>query len=101
MGQRRRLHFDGHAFISRQILRRDGLIAERIAPATVLLRLDARPEALSITVGGLRGGPLPLPPVLTGGGIETAEGDGIRYDVTARLPVVGLLIRYHGALHPT
>ncbi|WP_280652850.1 DUF4166 domain-containing protein [Jannaschia formosa] len=92
--------FDGFPVVSHQRLRPDGRIAERLGPATVLLQAEARADALSVTVAGLRAGPLPLPSVLTGGGVETAEAEAVRFDVSARLPGIGLLIRYRGTLHP-
>jgi hypothetical protein len=53
--------FGGHVTRSRQWLAGPGLIAERIGPATVLMRPVVDGPALRLPIVGLRGAGVPLP----------------------------------------
>lgn len=94
--------FGGHIFQTHQRAG-DGVILERIGPATVALKPLAERDSLSLSVTALRvfGIPVPgflLPRVRTR---EWEAEDCYRFEVEARLPVGGLLIRYSGWLAPT
>jgi hypothetical protein len=41
-----------------------------------------------------------LPAPVSGGGTERAEGAAVRFDVSARAPGIGLILRYEGLLRP-
>ena len=94
-----RRDFDGPVVETRQSLVRPGVIAERLGPMTVELRCEAAPPGLRLAIAAARLGPLPGPRP-AGGGLERAEGRAVRFDVTARAPGLGLLIRYEGLLEP-
>jgi hypothetical protein len=95
--------FGGHITRSRQWLAGPGRIAERIGPATLLMRPVVDGALLRMPVAGLRGFGLPLPSALLegGGGVEHVEpGGGIAFDVCATALLIGPLIRYRGVLRP-
>jgi hypothetical protein len=90
--------FDGARVVSWQGPGPHGTIRERLGATRLNLRPEPAPGGLRLTIAGAALGPLPTPPVLRGGGIETVEGDAVRFDVSATLPGLGLLIRYRGLL---
>ncbi|GIT89961.1 hypothetical protein JANAI62_05550 [Jannaschia pagri] len=92
--------FDGHTVTTRQRQAGPEHIAETVGPSTLLMRPTVSGRALTMGVTGSRLGPLPLPPVLHGGGREEADGDSIHFDVTAHVTGIGLLIGYAGTLSP-
>jgi hypothetical protein len=95
--------FDGHGTRSTQWLAGPGMIAERIGPATLLLRPFADGSVLRLPVVGLRafGMPLPLALLPEAGGVEAVDpGGAITFDVGARAWPIGPLIRYRGVLRP-
>ncbi|MEP2717591.1 DUF4166 domain-containing protein [Pseudophaeobacter sp.] len=76
-----------------------GCAVERFGPIEIDLRLRMQKEALWVDVIGARlfGRPLPriLTPVSTAREFETADG-WFGFDISASLPLIGLLIRYRG-----
>lgn len=93
--------FGGHIFQTQQRAG-EGAILERIGPATVSLKPLVERDSLSLSVTALRvfGIPMPrflLPRVRTR---EWEAQDQYRFEVEARLPIGGLLVRYSGRLAP-
>lgn len=79
-----------------------GLLRERVGPSTFLFALEASPAGLALVLRGMRVLGVPLPRVLQPS-IRTfeRERDGrYHFEVEARLPLAGLLVRYGGWLEP-
>ena len=93
--------FGRRVLASRQVLG-DGVILERIGPATVALAADVTPAGLTLSVAHLwvLGVPMPswlVPEVAT----REYETEGrYRFEVEARMRVFGRLVRYAGWLEP-
>lgn len=99
-GERWTRRIAGHAMPSR-LWPRDGLLCERLGLVTFAFRLCVEDEAIVWRVAGVRVFGLPLPTAwFEGVGARESERDGrYRFDVTATLPLAGLLVRYRGWLH--
>ena len=90
----------GHAMPSR-LWARDGLLCERLGLVTFAFRLRVEAGAIVWRMARVQvlGMPLPLR-WFEGVGARESEQDGrYRFDVAARLPLAGLLVRYRGWLH--
>jgi hypothetical protein len=90
----------GHAMPSR-LWSRDGLLLEKLGPATFGFRLRAEDGAIAwrverVQVFGLR---LPAKWFEDVSARESECNGRYRFDVTAALPLAGLLVRYRGWLH--
>lgn len=87
---------------TRSLLRYDpagGRVLERFGPIDLELRVTARQGALTVAVEQARLFGVPLPRVLCpqSASVEFETPDGhIGFDISASLPRVGLLVRYHG-----
>lgn len=94
----------GSASMQTKLLARDGLLQERLGPCTFGYRLVRVGKELAWTVERARlFGIVPLPAKLFDGvRCRESQDDAGRYCffVEARLPVLGLLIRYEGWLEP-
>jgi hypothetical protein len=79
---------------------RGGLLEERLGPTTFRFSLRADRERITWKVVAVRVLGVPVPVALFDGVLasESTEGGRYRFDVEARLPVVGLLVRYRGTL---
>lgn len=79
---------------------RAGCLEERLGPATFRFALAADRERITWRLVGVRVLGIPAPLALFSGvtASESAESGRYRFDVEARLPVVGLLVRYAGTL---
>ena len=91
--------FSGRRFVSRQSVR-DGLVDEVVGPVTLTMRPIATTGALSLDMIAARFLGLPLPSVLVPQ-IATREfeaDDHYRFQVSATLPLFGLLVAYEGWL---
>ncbi len=100
-GEHWRRSFGGHVFPTYQRAG-DGVIHERIGPATVALRPTAGPEGLALSVEGMRVLGIPVPAALRPA-VTTREHeiDGrYHFEVEAILPLAGRLVRYRGWLAP-
>lgn len=93
--------FDGRPMAS-SLRARGDLLEERLGPTTFLFRLHAGRERMSWRVERVRVFGIPVPAALFAGvtASESEEGGRYRFDVEARLPGVGLLVRYRGTLAP-
>lgn len=91
--------FGGKPMVSR-LRARDGLLEERLGPTTFRFALSADRERITWKVVGARVLGIPVPASMFAGvsASESTEGGRYRFEVEARLPVVGLLVRYRGAL---
>jgi Domain of unknown function (DUF4166) len=94
--------FGARRFVSVQSDAGGGVIAERVGLVTLYLRPIADAATLRlrlerVTVLGLSLPQRLLPHVATS---ETAVDGRYHFDVEARLPLVGLLVRYTGSLAP-
>ncbi|WP_298430221.1 DUF4166 domain-containing protein [uncultured Jannaschia sp.] len=80
----------------------DGTVLERIGALRVRMRPEPVPGGLHLRIVGAGLGAVIAPAWLAGrgGGMETVEGDGVRFDVSGRAPGLGRVIRYHGTLAP-
>jgi hypothetical protein len=81
----------------------DGFLRERVGPTTFVFTPSASTEGLALQLDGFRvlGVPLPrsLHPVIR---TFECERDGrYHFEVEARLPLFGLLVRYAGWLEPS
>lgn len=78
-------------------------VIERFGPIRLMLSLRATEGRLHISVAGMRFFGLPVPKALLPVS-DTVEGSGpngvFQFDVAARAPGAGFLIRYTGELHP-
>lgn len=79
---------------------REGVLEERLGPGTFRFALERFPGGLRWRLVGARilGVPMPLAWFAGVEARESAEDGAYRFDVCARLPVAGLLVRYRGAL---
>lgn len=79
-----------------------GLLCERVGPTTFVFAALASAEGLALRLEGFRvlGVPLPrlLHPVVRT--LEGEHGGRYQFEVEARLPLFGLLVRYSGWLLP-
>jgi hypothetical protein len=93
--------FGAATFQSRLSARGAGQIAERFGLITFDLDARADERGFSLAVARARLGELPLPRFLTPVSDATARADDegrYRFDVTIKLPLIGRLVRYRGAL---
>jgi len=93
--------FGGAPFRSVQY-ERGGLLRERVGPTTFVFTAVASAEGLALQLEGFRVLGVPLPRLLHPV-VRTFEGerDGrYHFEVEARLPLFGLLVRYGGWLTP-
>lgn len=100
-GERWERRFGRRVFASHQRAG-DGVIRERMGPATIVLRPRLEGDSLCLGLDGMTVLGLPVPRVLWPV-IATREqevGGRYRFEVEARLPLVGLLVRYAGHLEP-
>jgi len=77
-----------------------GLLRERVGPATFIFALDTSADGMALKLKGVRFLGLPLPRLLAPI-VHTfeSERDGrYRFEVEARLPLLGLIVRYAGWL---
>jgi hypothetical protein len=93
--------FGGKPMVS-TLRERDGLLEERLGPTTFRFALTADRERITWKFVGARVLGIPVPAAMFAGvsASESTEGGRYRFDVEARLPVVGLLVRYRGTLDP-
>jgi len=78
---------------------RDGLLVERLGPATLRFRLIASPQALVWECIGVRILGIPLPPPWFGVIARESAADGrYRFEAGASLPGLGRLVHYEGWL---
>jgi hypothetical protein len=93
--------FGGHAMVSR-LRARGGLLEERLGAATFRFRLVADGGRIDWRLVAVRALGIPVPLAFFSGvrAAESIDGERYRFDVEARLPVVGLLVRYGGTLAP-
>ena len=98
-GETWRRFFGGHAMCSR-LAARDGLLEERLGPATLCFALEAARGTIAWRLAAVRilGVPMPLAWFSGVNASESLEGARYRFDVEAHLPVVGLLVSYSGTL---
>lgn len=91
--------FGGHAMPSALQAHADGLL-ERLGPLRFVFALQVRDRMLHWRVRSVRVFGVPLPPRWFAGvgAREFERGGRYRYDVFARLPRIGLLVRYRGDL---
>jgi hypothetical protein len=92
--------FAGRRFLSIQSDHGGGVIAERIGRVTLLLRPTVSAGELTLTLDGARCLGLPLPRVLLPrvATREFEQAGRYHFDVTANLPLLGLLVHYRGTL---
>lgn len=93
--------FDGHGLTS--LLRRDGeVLQERIGPIRLAMALYALDGNLCVDVVGatLYGVPLPRSILPQSQSIEYDDLGRLGFDISASVPGLGLLVRYHGWLKP-
>ncbi|SDY78560.1 protein of unknown function [Jannaschia faecimaris] len=78
----------------------DGVVTERFGPLTFRIGLKVADGALTYPVLSGRFGPVPIPRWMLPDSdtVEAAEGEAATFDVTIRLPGVGLLVRYRGRI---
>jgi len=93
-------HVAGHVMPSR-LWPHDGLLCEKLGLVTFAFRLRAEDAAIvwrveRVNVFGLR---LPKARFAGVGARESEHGGRYHFDVAARLPLAGLLVRYRGWLH--
>lgn len=92
-------HFPAQTMCSRMTLE-DGRLVERLGPARLSFGLTASPSGLRMRLDGLRflGIPCPsrwMPRIVAE---ETGVGDHLHFDVSATLPLVGVVAGYRGHL---
>ncbi|HEY0660328.1 MAG TPA: DUF4166 domain-containing protein [Lysobacter sp.] len=99
-GERWSRAFAGHVMRSR-LWARDGLLCERLGLVTFGFRLDVEDGAIAWRLERVRALGLPLPAAwFDRVRAREFERDGrYRFDVTAALPWIGLLVHYRGWLH--
>jgi hypothetical protein len=92
-------NFGGHRMQSR-LLAHDPLLAERLGATTLLFTLSAVAGRIEWRVVAVRflGVPLPLSWFAAAAATEAIVDGHYTFDVSATLPLVGLLIRYRGWL---
>jgi hypothetical protein len=90
-------HVAGHAMRSRMWTRR-GLLCERLGPLVFGFKLHCSADGLRWTVARVRLLGLPLPSRGFHGvhARESARAGRYHFDVSASLPLIGLLVHYHG-----
>lgn len=93
-------HMGGHAMPSR-LWAADGLLCERLGLVTFGFRITAEQGCLVWRVVRVRALGLPLPSRMFAGvaARESEEAGRYLFDVSAALPLTGLLVRYRGWLH--
>lgn len=98
-GEQWRRSFGRHVFPTHQSAG-DGVILERIGPATVALQPTAGPDGLALSLVAMRvlGVPVPRPMLPLVATRETEHGGRYHFEVEAVLPLAGLLVRYRGWL---
>ena len=98
-GERWARHVDGRAMRSRLWAQR-GLLCERLGPLVFGFRLVVREARLEWSVERVALLGLPLPPRLFREvhACESERDGRYRFDVSARLPWIGLLVHYEGWL---
>jgi hypothetical protein len=81
---------------------RGGFLFERVGPTTFVFTALASAEGLALRLDGFRVLGVPLPRLLhpTVRTFECEHGGRYHFEVEARLPLFGLLVRYHGWLVP-
>ena len=81
---------------------RGGLLHERVGPTTFVFTPVATTEGLALRLDGFRvlGIPLPRPLHPTVRTFEREHHGRYEFEVEARLPLFGLLVRYAGWLEP-
>lgn len=91
--------FGGKPMVS-SLRARGGLLEERLGPTTFHFALSADRERITWKVVGARVLGIPVPAAMFSNvsASESTEDGRYRFDVEARLPVVGLLVRYQGTL---
>lgn len=79
-----------------------GLLSETLGPARFLFELRTGPEGFSFVITGFRFFGIPVPrflrPEISAG--ETARGAAAVFDVSGRVPLLGLVVAYRGTLRP-
>lgn len=90
----------GGRLMASKLRARAGRLEERLGPTTFLFRMDAGPRGIVWHLERVRVLGLPVPVSLFEGveAAESEEAGRYRFDVAARLPLVGLLVRYRGTL---
>jgi hypothetical protein len=81
---------------------RGGFLRERVGPTTFVFTALASAEGLALQLDGLRVLGVPLPRLLQPAvrTFECERGGRYHFEVEARLPLFGLLVRYAGWLEP-
>ena len=81
---------------------RGGLLQERVGPTTFVFTPVATTEGLALRLDGFRVLGIPLPQLLhpTVRTFEREHHGRYEFEVEARLPLFGLLVRYAGWLEP-
>ncbi|MEQ8267826.1 MAG: DCC1-like thiol-disulfide oxidoreductase family protein [Parvibaculum sp.] len=79
-----------------------GLLSETLGPARFLFELKTGPEGFAFLIAGFRFLGIPVPRFLRPeiGAGETASGSTSVFDVSGRVPFIGLIVAYRGALQP-
>jgi hypothetical protein len=92
-------HVHGHAMRSR-LWAGDGLLCEQLGPLTFGFQLTVVDQQLRWKVEHVRALGLPLPSAAFGAvnAVESVDAGRYTFDVSATLPVVGLLVHYRGWL---
>jgi hypothetical protein len=100
-GERWERDFGGHSFVS-TLWPADGELGERVGAATFRYRLEASVDHIAWNLVGMRVLGVPLPKFARAAidaGASVEEGS-YRFDVSAAMPLVGLLVQYRGRLEP-
>lgn len=104
-GERWTRDFGGHRMSSLQWAgagRNEHLLLERFGPVTVALALVIEGDRLSFVPRRWWAFGVPMPKALMphGESFETVEAGRFRFDVDIRVPLIGRIVRYRGALEP-
>lgn len=96
--------FDGHTLRSKLWYdARRGAVAEKLGPFRLIMEVHAEAGALRVDVAGFSFLGVPLPrwmhPISETREAEDSEGR-FTFDVSGRMPGLGLIIRYKGYLRP-
>jgi hypothetical protein len=94
-----RRNFAGQTYHS-QLLARDGLIVEKMGPATNLFRVSVKEGRLHLDLVGFRFLGVPFPSWLCPQcpAVESEVDGRYRFDVPITLPLLGFAIRYTGLM---